>query len=777
MKKPFSIFLLLFSIFLLYTSFALAQVNSGELRLHVVDPAGAGLKALVKLTSAGSSYNNTFTTDAAGISHVQRIAYGIYLVSVEHEGFAPVSQQAEVRSAIPVDLTIQLRVAPVSENVTVNDAATLIDPDRPNSVMQIGSKQINQRLASLPGRSVQDLVNTQPGWLYEGTAVLHPRGSEYQTQFVIDGIPLTDNRSPGFGPEIEADSADSLNIYTAGIPAEYGRKMGGVIEMNTKRETNPGLHGEAVLSGGSYDTASGYARAQYVWGKNAFGGSADGARTSHYLNPVVPENYTNSGTAGDFSTRYERNFTDKDRLILSVRHELARYEIPNELIQQQAGQQQNANNFETMGTAYYQHIFSADKVGNLVGMLRDNATNFYSNPESTPIIVSQHNYFREGYFKGSISVHHRNQEWKAGIESDNTFLNEDYSNVITNPDDFDPSTPKTFSFKGHRPDLEQAAFVEDLIRLGNWTVSAGLRWDHYQLMVNQNHFSPRVAISRFFPAANLVAHISYDNVFQTPSFENILLSSSPDVAALNDNFLRLPVEPSKGNYYEAGITKGFSDALKLDFNVFRRDERQFADDDQLFSTGVSFPIAFDKAIIYGAEGKLNLVHWSKLSGFVSYSYMVSNAWFPVTGGLFLGDDAKQAEAQLTGHFPVSQDQRNTVRARFQYQLTPRIWAAAGADYGSGLPFEFQGTEEDALAQYGPQVVDRLNFDRGRIKPMFAVNISLGADLYTTDKMTVHLQADGENLNNRLNVIDFAGLFSRNAIGPERSYFLRLSTSF
>jgi hypothetical protein len=57
-------------------------------------------------------------------------------------------------------------------------------------------------LTALPGRSMQDLVNSQPGWLYEGNAVLHPRGSEYQTQFVVDGIPLTDNRSPSFGPEL-----------------------------------------------------------------------------------------------------------------------------------------------------------------------------------------------------------------------------------------------------------------------------------------------------------------------------------------------------------------------------------------------------------------------------------------------------------------------------------------------------------------------------------------------------------------------------------------------
>ena len=96
----------------------------------------------------------------------------------------------------------------MSQSVTVNGENPLIDPDEPGSVNQIGSEFIQNRLSSVPGRDLQDLVNSQPGWLYEGNAVLHPRGSEYQTQFVIDGIPLTDNRSPSFGPEIEADDSN-----------------------------------------------------------------------------------------------------------------------------------------------------------------------------------------------------------------------------------------------------------------------------------------------------------------------------------------------------------------------------------------------------------------------------------------------------------------------------------------------------------------------------------------------------------------------------------------
>src|SRR6202011_1820881 len=96
-------------------------------------------------------------------------------------------------------------------------------------------------------------------------------------------------------------------------------------------------------------------------------------------------------------------------------------------------------------------------------------------------------------------------------------------------------TPPSFNFSGRGRDLEQSGFLQDSLRLGKWTVSAGLRWDHYQLVVNQNAFSPRLGVARYIPSADLVLHASYDRVFQTPAFENILLSSSPAVATLNPN--------------------------------------------------------------------------------------------------------------------------------------------------------------------------------------------------------------------------------------------------
>ncbi len=763
------------------------QSNSGELRLKVTDPAGLGVKTTVKISSEANQYRNTLATSDQGTLDVQRLPYGLYELQVSQPGFADLSETVDIHSSIPTEYAIQLRLPSVNESLTVTAPDTLIDPDQAGSVDQIGSEDIQNRLGSVPGRSLQDLVNSQPGWLYEGNAVLHPRGSEYQTQFVVDGIPLTDNRSPSFGPAIDADDVQSLTIYTAGIPAEYGRKMGGVVEVNTLQDAQPGLHGQLVLSGGSFDSAGAAAQGQYGWGKNTFGASASGSMTDHYLNPVVTQNYTNTGTLGDFSVNFERDLTAKDRLRFIVRHELSRYDIPNEQVQEANGQLQNADNIETMGIASYQHTFSSNAVADFRTMVRDNDIGFNSNPESTPIEVFQHNFFRDAYFRGTTTITRGRNEWKFGFESDNLFLNENFRYHITDPTQFDDDTPPDFSFIGNRPDLEQSIFVQDQIRLKNWTINAGLRWDHYQLLLNRHAVDPRFSISRYFPSADLLLHFSYDRVFQTPSFENILLSNSVHVEAIDPtSVVERAVEPSEGNYYEAGFTKAFYGKTKVDINYYRRLVSNYADDDQIDNTTISFPIAFRKAIIYGAEAKVDLPDWHRFSGFLSYSYTLGQAWFPVTGGLFLGDDV--SGLLPSGHFPDSQDQRNTVRGRLRYQVTSRFWVAGGVQFDSGLPFDFQCDPSLSLQQciygpggpeqtYGQDVVNRINFARGRIYPAFQVNASAGADVYKSDRVKMRFQIDGQNLNNVLNVIDFGGLFSGNAIGPPRSVAARLATNF
>ena len=291
--------------FLLCALPVLGQSSTGELRLKVTDPDGLAVGASAELSSDAIQFHRFFSTDEAGLLIVRNLRFGIYRLKVQQQGFASYDGFIEIRSAFPVEYAVKLNIASVSTAVQVSAQSTLLDPDSPGASNHIDQMEIADRPASIPGRTMADLINSQPGWLYEGNAVLHPRGSEYQTQFVVDGIPLTDNRSPSFGPEIEADDVDSLTIYTAGVPAEYGRKMGGVIEVNTLRDVqqaNGSLHGDVMLSGGSFDTAGAFARLQDTVGQEHFRRQRLRSHDRHYLNPVVPENYTNRGTTGDFSS-------------------------------------------------------------------------------------------------------------------------------------------------------------------------------------------------------------------------------------------------------------------------------------------------------------------------------------------------------------------------------------------------------------------------------------------------------------------------------------------
>lgn len=751
------------------------QSNSGELRIKVLDSAGVGLQSSVRLLCNANQVSRNYLTDPSGSLEAKALPFGIYRIEISSTGFAPYSTAIEIRSALPVNRQFKLSIATKQTTVVVNPD-TSVDPYRIGTSNRVGQDTIEHASIALPGRSVIDLVDSEPGWVLESNGVLHPRGSEYQTQYVVDGVPLTDNRSPSFAPEIEADDVESMSVLTANFPAEYGRKLGGVVEISTLQDAKQGLHGKAMLSGGSFGTAEGYAMAQDAWGKNTLGLSAEGALTDRYLDPPVVENFNNHASGSAFAAHYERDLNEKDRIGLIVRHEQTLFQAPNELVQEAAGQRQDRGAFETMGIFSWQHIFSSSLLGDLRAMSRDDSAQLNSNEFSTPILAVQQRSFREGYLKGNISAHRGVHELKAGAELDYASVHEQFSDQITDPSQFDPGTPATFSFSGKGLDREQALYAQDLVRLGRWTLSAGLRWDHYQLVVEKSALSPRLGAAWYWPRADMVFHASYDRVFQTPAFENILLASSPVVVTLNPQVLRVPVQPSFGNFYEAGLTKGFNHRIKLDVSSFERIFTNYADDDLLLDTGISFPIAFRKGRIYGAESKLEVPRWGRFSGTLSYSYMVGFAYTPVTGGLFLGNDASTAVLN-TGRFPVSQDQRNTLSTRLRYQVTSRVWAAFGGSYGSGLPTEFDGSKQDAIQQFGQAIVDRVNFDRNRLRPSLALNISLGAELVKRDRIHMRLQADVQNLNDRLNVINFAGLFSGTGIAPPRSYAVRMMMEF
>jgi outer membrane cobalamin receptor len=755
-----------------------AQRERGEVRVEVKDGQGAAAEAEGELASQANQFKRAFRVGSDGKAVIQDVPFGVYVLTVNATGFAAWKGLVEVRSEVPARVNVTLGVAPVETQVEVSDSATLLDPYQTGTVYSLGRAAVGESLASQPGRSLSDLVNEQPGWVYEANGVLHPRGSEYDVQYVVDGLPLTQNRSPAFSSPVNAENVEGMRVLTASYPAEYGRKLGGIVELTTRKDFPSGWHGGFEIEGGSFANVGTSMALLHGTDKNRFSLGANGFHTDRYLDPPVLENFTNRANSSGMAASYEHIFSDRDRISISLFHNETRFLAPNEFVQQEAGQRQDLASRESGGQIYYQHTISPLLLWTASGGVRDSTFSIRSNSLSTPIIVSQDRGYREGYVRTDLAGHHGHHDWKVGIDSIFSPIREALQYVITDPSQFDPNTLQQFQFAARKWDVEPSFYAQDQLHWDNWNVTAGLRFDHYGFVVHESAWSPRLAVSRFVPSWSLLLHASYDRVFQTPAVENLLLASSPDVVSLDPEVLRLPVRPARANFYEAGLTKSIFGKLRMDANLFRRDFRNFSDDDILLDTGVSFPIAFERARIIGEELKLRFGEWRRFSGFVSFANQSGWGRGPVTGGLFLGEEASNVLAD-NAKFAITQDQRNTLRARIRCQATRRVWLAAGFTYGSGLPVELEENPDIGflLSQYGQKILNRVDFSRGRVRPNFSLDASAGTEFFHKEHRSLMLQVEGANLTNRVNVINFAGLFSGTAVAVPRSVSASLRATF
>src|SRR5262249_5723672 len=281
------------------------------------------------------------------------------------------------------------------------------------------------------------------------------------------------------------------------------------------------FHGVADLQGGSFSTAAGFFSGQYMRGRATVGASVEAMRTDRYLDPPVEENYTNGGSGAGFSLRSEAAWRDADRTRIYAHRRRTDFHVPNDALQESAGQRQTRASAETLVQASHQHVFSDHLLGHAALMARTTSATLESNEASTPIRPAQDRGFDDLYLTASLTANRGVHELKVGGEATAGSVRERFASATTaytvdGVPVFDPDLPATFAFAAKRPLREQAAYLQDLIRAGRATMSAGLRFDRYRLAVRDWALSPRLSASWFVPRARLVVHGSYDRTFETP---------------------------------------------------------------------------------------------------------------------------------------------------------------------------------------------------------------------------------------------------------------------
>jgi outer membrane receptor protein involved in Fe transport len=780
-----------------------AQARIGSVTGVVKDPGGALVpNAQITITQPVTGYRQTTQTDAQGSFKLVNLPFNTYKVRAEANGFQPAETSIDLETTIPlnVELSLSLEQTTAAITITTGDTA-MLEPDRTSSDTDIAQTILERPVGAAPSRAIESIVASTPGFVTDDNGRMHPRGSESQVQYVVDGVPITDNLSAIFSTSLDARTLRTVEVLTGGIPAEFGDKLAGVINVNTRSGLEGPTQGGISFSGGSFSTGETAVDFSTHTKKLGFLMNLSASTSQRYLDPPTIDNFHNFGRTAKGFFRLDYQFDANNSLRGVFNFGGSNFEVPNRLNQEIAGQDQKQRLRDNSQNISFQHIFSPNTVAQFSFFHRQNNAQLISNTLSTPVVANQDRTLQNYGGIGSLSLTRGSHNLKLGGQFTITPVDEHFSfypttpfsdlvddegNVFPNPvNNFNVANP--FVFDQSKTGRTLSAYVQDRFTVfKNFTADLGVRYDNYKLLISEQALSPRLALAYFIPKTKTTLRASYNRLFQPPPAENLLLASSSAAAALSPIAVLQgittvnPILPDKQNAFEAGAQQLLSNVFRLNLTVYQKRIENFSDKDQFFETGVIFPIAISSGRVTGEEVRLESTDIHGFHTFVSYANSRAFGVTPITGGLFLGEDPQ--DLFLHGlKFANDHDQRNEAQFQVSYNHRPSgLYASFSGRYDSGVPVDVEPgtTLADFVAQgFDPRLFDKIDFQRGRVRPRTILDFSVGADLMQKERVSMNVQFDVQNLTNELFLYNFESVFSGTHVGYPRLFSGRLSLRF
>ncbi len=790
-------------ILFLLTPAVFAQARIGSIQGAVKDPTGALVpNAKVTVTQPVTGYRQETQTDAQGSFKLVNVPFNTYKVRVEAPGFQPTEESIDLHTTIPlnIDLSLSLEETTAAVTITTNGAA-MLETDRTSSDTDISQSILERPVGAAPSRAIESIVASTPGFVTDDNGRMHPRGSESQVQYVVDGVPVTDNMSAIFSTSLDARTLRTVEVLTGGIPAEFGDKLAGVINVNTRSGLEGPTQGGISFSGGSFSTGEAAADFSTHTKKLGFLTNLSASTSQRYLDPPTLDNFHNFGRTGKGFFRLDYQFDANNSLRGVFNFGGSNFQVPNRFNQELAGQDQRQRLRDNSQNIGFTHIFSPNTLAQFSFFHRQSNAKLLSNTLSTPVVANQDRTLQNYGGIGSLTLTRGSHNIKFGGQVTVTPVDEHFSfyptapfpdledeegNVFPNPvNNFNAANP--FLFNQSKTGRTLSAYVQDRFTVvKNLTLDLGVRYDNYKLLISEQAVSPRIGIAYFVPKTQTTLRASYNRLFQPPPAENLLLASSPEAAALSPISVLQgittvqPILPDKQNAFEAGAQQLLGQLFRLNLTVYQKRIENFSDKDQFFETGIIFPIAISSGRVTGEEVRLESTDIHGFHTFVSYANARAFGVTPITGGLFLGEDPQ--DLFLNGFkFANDHDQRN--EAQFQLSYNHRrsgLYASFSGRYDSGVPVDVEPgtTLSDFVAQgFDPRLFNEIDFQRGRVRPRTILDFSVGADLMQKERVSMNVQFDVQNLTNELFVYNFESVFSGTHVGFPRLFSGRVSLRF
>jgi len=224
------------AILLLIAAPLMAQ-TAGRIQGTVTDNSGAGVPGVAVTASSPSLQGvQSTTTDSKGEFRFASVPPGIYAVKVDLSGFKSINQTGVV---VGLDRTVSLgftlEVAAVSETVTVTGESPTIDTTSTTT----GVNATADMFTRLPvQRDIYAIARVAPGTQDDGVGMMAYGSTGAENAYIIDGLNTTGVEVGDKGKTLNFDFVEEIEIKTGGLPAEYGRMTGGIINVLTKSGGN-----------------------------------------------------------------------------------------------------------------------------------------------------------------------------------------------------------------------------------------------------------------------------------------------------------------------------------------------------------------------------------------------------------------------------------------------------------------------------------------------------------------------------------------------------------
>ncbi len=672
----------------------------------------------------------------------------------------------------------------------LNEERSRIDTDTGASTYKFDSKAIE---AQPGGSNVQlnQVMLQVPDAAQDSFGQLHIRGDHNGLQFRLNGVILPDGISV-FGQTLPPRMISSLKLITGSLPAEYGLRSAGIIDLTTKSGAlQPG--GEVSVYGGSH----GSIEPSFNYGGSS--GSSTYFMTGDFIrNDLGIESPDGSSTPLHDHTRQFHGFGylehvvgDNDRVTLIWGSSDDKFQIPNRRGIHAADigpglavngvtdflsdlLDENQREITHFGTVSWQHSQGNLSVQtSLVG--RFSSLSFSPDPQLGDLLfngISQRAYKKDVAFGLQSDGAYRLTDThtiRAGVYAQTDRLTSNTMSQVLPTDDLGFQTADIpvpiVDDTGNSQTIESVYLQDEWKLLPALTVNYGLRFDHYNAFSSGSQVSPRVNFV-WQAADDTTVHAGYSRFFSPPPFElvgNTSILKFLNTTAAPEITTGDLVRAERSNYYDVGVQQRLSDRLTVGVDSYYKQATDLIDEGQFGAPIILTPFNYADGQVYGVEltGNYSVGHFQAYANFAIQRAIGKNI---VTGQFNFG----AAELQYIANHYIHLDHEQ------------QVTASAGASY------EWLGTRisGDLLLGSGLRadltLADGQDIPNGDHLPYYE-QINLGAshdfDRQGLKGLTVRLDVINV-LDRKYEIRDGTGVgVGAPQFGPRRGYFVGLSQMF